>query len=210
MEKFRSGFAAFLAALLLGLSLHFLSRSDFALMMPASMAAAAVLLFAAPHSPMAQPWPLLGGNMLSGVIGVAAVIWIPDPIWAAACAIGLSIFAMHILSCLHPPGAATAMGMVLGGDLIRQHGWEWAIGNLLVNTLLMLLLALVINNLMRGRRYPLRHAAPVAVPARVSGEPDKEDIEWALERVGGMVDVDEEELVEICRLAAERARKRAA
>jgi CBS domain-containing membrane protein len=207
-EKFRSSLAAFTGILLLGWGLHLLALSDARLTTLTSMAAASVLLFAAPHSPMAQPWPLLGGNLLSGVVGWGAAMWIPDPVWAAACAVGVSVLVMHLSSCLHPPGAATAMGMVLNGDLIRRHGWQWTAGDLLANIFLLLLLALVINNLIRGRHYPLRHAAPVAAPPHVRGEPDKEDIEWALRQVGGMVDVDEEELIEICRLAADRARKR--
>lgn len=207
-EKIRSGLLAFAGILLLGLALRFLSLPDFPLAVPASMAAAAMLLYAAPHAPMAQPWPLLGGNLLSGAIGWACSLSFPDPVLAAACAVGLSVFVMHLANCLHPPGAATAMAMVLGAEPIHRHGWQWAAGNLLANVLLSLLLALAINNLLSRRRYPLRHAAPVPAPAPARGEPGRADIEWALAQMGSVMDVDEDDLLEIYRLAAERARER--
>lgn len=207
-EKCRSGLAAFAGILGLALGLHWLSQPLFTLIMPVSMAASAALIYAAPHSPMAQPWPLLGGHLISGIVGWACCVWIPDMALAAAIAVGLSILAMHVLNCLHPPGAATAMGMIMGAEFIQRQGWEWVLSNLLANIFLSLLIALVINNLLHGRRYPLRHTAQRVEPAPSRGLPDKTDIEWALQQVGGMVDVDEEELIKICQMASERAYKR--
>src|SRR5271169_6463965 len=79
-EKFRSAAAALAGTLLLGWALHFLPEVGYPLSLLASMAAAAVLLFAVPHSPMAQPWPLLVGNLLSGVVGWGCSLLIPDPV----------------------------------------------------------------------------------------------------------------------------------
>lgn len=206
-EKVRSGFAAFTGILLLGFALHYLpDEAGYHLAIFASMAAASVLLYAVPHSPMAQPWPLVGGNLVSGLIGWGCSLYIPDPIFAAACAVGSAVLVMYLLHCLHPPGGATAMIMVLGAQQFQQHGWQWAASTVLANTLLSLLLALAINKLLPGRHYPLPHAA-IKVAVR-RGELGSEDIEWALTRMDGAIDVSEEDLLEIYRLASEHALNR--
>lgn len=208
-EKIRSGFAAFTGILLLGFAIrHLPGEAGFHLAIFASMAAAAVLLYAAPHSPMAQPWPLVGGNLVSGLIGWTCSLYIADPVFAAACAVGSAVLVMYLMQCLHPPGGATAMIMVLGAEQFHQHGWQWAASTVLANTLLSLLLALAINKLLPGRHYPLPHAARQAAARR--GEIGSADIEWALTRMDGVIDVSEDDLLEIYRLAAGRARGRAA
>jgi CBS-domain-containing membrane protein len=173
-----------------------------------SMSAAAVLLYAVPHSPMAQPWPLLAGNLLSGLIGGACSLLFPDPVLAAAFAVGVSVLVMHLANCLHPPGAATAMAMAIEGERLYRYGWEWVASNLIANVLLALLLALTVNNVLSRGRYPLRHAAPTQKPEPARGEPSSDDIEWALAQMGSVVDVDKNDLLEIYRRASERARNR--
>lgn len=211
-EKFRSGLAAFAGILLLGLALQVLPHTGYPPALVASMAAAAVLLYAAPHSPMAQPWPLSGGNLLSGVIGWACSLLIPDPVLAAACAVGAAVLVMHLLNCLHPPGAATAMIMVLNAGEFHHRGWQWAASTVLANTLIFLMLAFIINNLIPGRRYPARRVSvPHQLLANTAGSPvnvEAEDIEWALTQMDGVIDVSEEDLLEIYRLAAEKAQGR--
>jgi len=206
-EKFRSAAAALCGILLLGLALHFLPVGGYPLSLFASMAAAAVLLYAAPHSPMAQPWPLVVGNLLSGAAGWGCGLLIPDPVVAGACAVGAAVLVMHLTHSLHPPGAATALLMVLNAALFQQHGWLWAAGAVLANTLMSLLLALTINNLIHVGRYPVRHKH--ATPKPDSGHPVlmPENIEWALQQMEGVIDADEDDLLEIYRLAIEHAQK---
>jgi len=206
-EKIRSGVAAFMGMLLLGFALHLLpGTAGYHLAVLASMAAAAVLLYAVPHSPMTQPWSLVCGNLVSGLIGWICSLWIPDPMLAAACAVGAAVLAMHLLNCLHPPGGATAMIMVLGAEQFHQHGWEWVAATVIANTLLSLLLALVINNLLPGRRYPSHRT--IVQPTSQGGELDTIDIKWALSRMDGVIDVSEQDLLEIYRLASGRVRMR--
>ena len=98
------------------------------------------------------------------------------------------------------------MIMVLGAEQFHQHGWEWAALTVAANTLLSLLLALTINKLLPGRHYPAQHA-PLQ-PARRSGDLAAADIEWALSQMDGVIDVSEEGLLEIYRLATEHAHPR--
>jgi CBS domain-containing membrane protein len=206
-EKFRSSVAAMFSMLLLGEILHLLPDGGQPMILFASMAAANVLMYAAPHSPMAQPWPLVVGNLLSGAVGLMCVVFIPDPVIAAACAVGLSILVMHLAHALHPPGASTAMIIVLNAAHIQQSGWIWAAEAVLTNAVFSLLLAFVINNLIHVGRYPMqRHQLQPPSIAAHSDNLAIENIEWALGKMDGVIDVSEEDLLEIYRLAAEHAR----
>lgn len=205
-EKVRSSAAALAGMLLLGLTIRYLPGVGYPISLLASMAAAAVLLFAVPHSPMAQPWPTLVGNLLSGVIGWACATLISDAVWAASCAVGFSIFAMHLTRSLHPPGAATAMVMVLNFAEFHHNGGLWTACVVLANVAFSLLLAVVLNNLLHRGRYPVLRR-PFS-PAQQAGTAlTKADVEWALRQMEGVTDVSEEDLLEIYRRACEHARK---
>jgi CBS-domain-containing membrane protein len=127
----------------------------------ASMGASAVLLFAVPHGALSQPWAVLGGHLVSAVIGVACVQVIAEPILAAPAAVALAIGGMHYLRCIHPPGGATALNAVIGGEAVQQLGFHYVLTPVLLNALTIVLLALLFNYPFRWRRYPsvLRAAA---------------------------------------------------
>ena len=176
-----------------------------------SMGAATFLLFVAPHSPMAQPWPLIGGNLVSALAGWGCSLLIPDHVLAASCAVGLAILLMHYLHCLHPPGAATALIMVLGSAQFHAMGWQWAVFIVVTNIGILLVLALLLNNI-TGRHYPLpqtypHHPAPQTIPPVAMLELG--DIEWAIRQMNeGVIDVSEEDLAEIYELAVQHAQGR--
>lgn len=124
----------------------------------APMGASAVLLFAVPSSPLAQPWSILGGNLVSAVVGVTAAATLADPFTAAAVAVAGAIAAMMLMRCLHPPGGAVALTAVVGGAAIRDLGFGFVLWPVGINSLLLLGAALLFNNL-SGRTYPHRPAA---------------------------------------------------
>ena len=134
----------------------------------APMGASAVLLFAVPTSPLAQPWSIIGGNTIAALIGVTCAHYVGDPVLAAALAVGLAIAAMMALQCLHPPSGAVALTAVLGGPAIQAAGFGFVIWPVMVNSLLLLLAALLFNNL-TGRRYP--HLAPVPANPHRTADP---------------------------------------
>lgn len=96
-------------------------------MLIAPMGASATLVFGLPSSPLAQPWSVIGGNVISAAIGVACARWIGDPALAAPVAVAASIGAMFALRCLHPPGGAVALGAVLGGARVQAQGFQFAL-----------------------------------------------------------------------------------
>jgi hypothetical protein len=122
-EKIVSAAAAFLGIFLTALLSSGLGDKATPLMIT-SLGASSVLLFAASHSPMAQPWPFVGGQLISALVGVTCFKFIPGGFVAGSLAVALAIFAMHLSNCLHPPGGATALAMVMGGQELHQLGYS--------------------------------------------------------------------------------------
>jgi len=131
---------------------------DGAATLVASMGASAVLLFAVPHGPLSQPWPVFGGHLVSALVGVSCAQMIDQPVLAAAMAVGLAIGAMHYLRCIHPPGGATALSAVVGGDAVHQLGFQFVLTPVMLNVITMLLVALLFNAPFAWRRYPVAWA----------------------------------------------------
>jgi CBS domain-containing membrane protein len=174
---------------LLGIDAHWLI---------APMGASAVLLFAAPASPLAQPWSIVVGNGVSALMGVASAALIPDLALASACAVMLAIAAMFLTRSLHPPGGAVALTAVIGGESIRQLGVGYVLLPVLINSSLLLILGLCYNRLL-GRRYPNggkaqpnRHQTADPEPsARLAGAAD---IDFALKQHGELLDISRQDL----------------
>lgn len=103
----------------------------------ASMGAAAVIVFQFPESPAARVWPILGGHLVSALIGVTVSQLIPDRMIAAGVAVGLSLWAMAVLRCMHPPGGGTALVAVLGGDAIQDAGYRFVLLPTFINAILL-------------------------------------------------------------------------
>jgi len=136
------------------LNYHLLDKSDLTLMI-GSFGASAVLIYGAIKSPLAQPRNLVGGHILSGVVGVASYQLLHSQLWlAAAVAVATAIASMHATKTLHPPGDATALIAVIGGEKIHNLGFLYPIVPAGLGAIIMLLVALVVNNIPKTRRYP--------------------------------------------------------
>ncbi len=178
----------------------------------APMGASAVLLFAVPASPLAQPWSIMGGNLIAALVGVSCAAWVDHSGAAAALAAAVSIALMFPLRCLHPPGGAVALTAVLGGAEIAGLGYGF-VGLVAINSAMLLAMALVFNNLVR-RRYPHRsierpnpHRTTDPLPSRRQGF-TRADLDEALEARGEILDISTDDLREILVDAELRAQRR--
>jgi CBS-domain-containing membrane protein len=134
--------------------LHELRIED-SLFLVGSFGASAVLIYGVPNSPYAQPRNLIGGHILSATIGVSAVYLLPGNIMlSAAVAVSLAIFCMHYFRVIHPPGGATALIAVIGGSKIHGLGYWYVLTPIALGAVVMLVVAVIVNNLTPGRRYP--------------------------------------------------------
>ncbi|MCX7110447.1 MAG: HPP family protein [Proteobacteria bacterium] len=205
-EKIRSALMAFVGVLLTGWVGSQIIDGGGLKTLLASMGASAVILFAMPHSPVAKPWPLIGGHFISATIGVLCAGWITQTWIATALAVSLSIFAMHLARCLHPPGGATAIIPVLGGESVKALGFEFLLTPLALNVSVLLLMSLLYQRLLSNK--PMQQATQPGIQGTRPMERlgiQTEDLRAALAQMNEFVDVGERELNEIYNLAAARA-----
>jgi len=161
----------------------------------APVGASAVLLFAVPASPLAQPWSIVGGNTISALVGVTVTYFVHDPMIAIGLAVSLAILAMSLTRCLHPPGGAAALTAVIGGAAVAHAGFLFPFVPVGINSLLLVCLGILFHRL-SGRQYPHRQAvAPVNAHRTVDPPPafrvgfNAEDIDIAIASLNETLDV---------------------
>ena len=177
----------------------------------APMGASAVLLFAVPASPLAQPWPVIGGNTLSALVGVAAAHFIPNPILAIGVGVAAAIAVMSFTRCLHPPGGAAALTAVIGGPAVIASGFWFPFVPVCLNSVILVALAIVFHRA-SGRKYP--HKAPAA-PVNPHGTADAPaaarvgfnaaDVDAALLALNETLDISRDDLDRLLREIEARA-----
>lgn len=120
-----------------------------------SFGASSVLIFGAVQSPLAQPRNLVGGHVISAIIGVTIYKILPNILWLTApLAVSLSIVMMQLTKTLHPPGGAAALIAIIGTDRVKELGYLYVLSPVLTGTLILLVVALIFNNLTPNRKYP--------------------------------------------------------
>ncbi|CAK0773994.1 CBS domain-containing membrane protein [Gammaproteobacteria bacterium] len=138
-------------------AMRFFQGTDLTLMI-GSFGASAVLAYGAVRSPLAQPRNLVGGHIVSAIVGVACYKLLSDIPWlpwlAEASAVSTAIAMMHATRTLHPPGGATALIAVIGSEGIHRMGWLYVLVPATLGPLILLAVALLVNNLPETRRYP--------------------------------------------------------
>ncbi len=207
-EKFISFLGGFVGIYLIYLVTNQLLGVEDAVYIIPSMGATAVLLFAAPMVRFSQPWNVFGGHIVSAIIGVACFQWIPDIYIAAAASVGLAIWAQYYLRCIHPPGGATALAAVIGSAQIHDLGFLYVIIPVLINTVIILTVAVAFNALFSWRNYPASLSAKKAKPEKDAYLPIKhEDFVFALSQIDSLVDISEADLVKIYSLATVHSNK---
>ena len=178
-----------------------------------SMGASAVLVFALPHGKLSQPWPLIGGHLLSAAAGVTCHQFIPNIYLAAGLAVAGAVALMHFLKCIHPPGGATALSAVIAGPPVYDLGYQFLLSPILVNVIIILIFAILFNSFFPWRRYPsaamMRFTETPQMQQQNAGKYliDKRYIEDALKKMDLFVDVTADDLQRLMQLAWMEAEK---
>ncbi len=159
-EALRTAGAIGVAVLLTGILSTWLVPGALAPVLVASMGASAIILLALPTSPLAQPWPFIGGQLVSAAIGIALARSVDPPLLACGLAVLLTVFAMLRLRCLHPPGGAATLIPILAHHDARQFDFGYLLVPVALNAFLLLLLAWGLNRVL-GRTYPHRPLSPL-------------------------------------------------
>jgi len=208
-EKLVSALGAFLGIFLVFYTSTYFLQGTESYLIVASMGASAVLLFAVPHGPLSQPWSLIGGHLLSAVVGVTCAKFIPDVFIAAPLAVGLAVGIMYYFHCIHPPGGATALSAVVGGSSVHELGYQFVLTPILINVAAILFVAISFNYLFKWRRYPVYLARKVEAAKKPKAENTygsitHEDFVYALSEFESYIDISEDDLLKIYDLVTHR------
>ena len=182
----------------------------------APLGASAVLLFAVPASPLAQPWSIIGGNTISALVGIAVAHLVPDQALAAALAVASAIAVMSLLRCLHPPGGAASLLGVLGGPAAASWSFGFAFIPVALNSILLVILGLIFHRFSK-HSYPHKPRVVMAathgtrdLPPQLRVELTEADIDAALAEGGEPLDIARDDLHRIVRRAELSALERTA
>lgn len=207
-ERFVAAFGALLGIGITGFVCGLVTGLETGLpLLVAPMGASAVLLFAVPSSPLAQPWAVIGGNTLSALTAISVIHLVAQPLVAAAIAVGLALAVMALTRSLHPPGGAAALLVALMGPEGPAGSVLFAMLPVALNSTLLVLSAVAFHRF-SGHAYP--HLPPLAPasphgtadpPPQQRGAPSEADIDTALGRSGEIFDIAKSDLTRLIREA---------
>jgi len=171
----------------------------------APIGASAVLIFAVPASPLAQPWSIIGGNVISALVGITVMQFVDNQLLAIGLGVGLAIAAMSFSRCLHPPGGAAALTAIIGGPAVTDLGYQFALIPVGLNSAMLVILGIAFHKLTR-RKYP---HVPTTVPVNTHKTSDlpaslrvgfnSDDVSKALETIDETFDIDPSDLDRLLR-----------
>jgi len=185
-EMLISALAAGLAITLNAWLSHALLPGDYQVFLAASMGASTILVIAVHHSPLSQPWAVIGGHLIGALSGLLASWLVENSVLACMLAMMLTVWVQMSLRCLHAPGGGTALLPILGGAAVQAEGFGF-LGVVLLNGLVLVAAALLVNNLLPGRRYPMAFAPRPLIPVKPVFR--EEDLLAALRSMEGFIDV---------------------
>ena len=134
-----------------GLAIAIISALTFATGKPWLMApfgASCVLALGLPDSPLAQPRSIIGGHLLSALVGLVCLSAFGPQWWAMGLSVAGAIAVMQLTGTTHAPAGANPI-LVMNGAL----GWGGLLTPVLAGSLVLVACALLLNNLAKGRSY---------------------------------------------------------
>ena len=197
-DRLRAGLGAAVGILIAGLVAAFATRAGPLPLLIAPIGASAVLVFAVPSSPLAQPWSVIGGNTVSALWALIVVAIVPHEATAAALAVGGAIAVMSLARCLHPPGGAVALSVVLLAAAHTPARWWFPLSPVALDSALLVLAGVAFHRV-SGHAYPHRIAKMPASPFV------EQDIDAALADMHETFDIAREDLDALLARAAHHA-----
>ena len=172
----------------------------------ASLGASAIILFAMPHSPVAQPWPVIGGYFFAGATGFVCAALLPSPALSAAVAVAMCVWLMARYNCIHPPGGALALMLAMDHSPAALPIPQMS-AVIAANVVLLMICAVLINKFLLRRQYPYgaQPAEEGDLPTMERDSLNHEDLESAIRKLDIFVDIREHDLVTLYNLAVEHA-----
>lgn len=136
------------AVLAIGLT-AWLSQVSGAAWLMAPFGASCVLAFGLPDSPLAQPRSIIGGHLVTTLVGLIVLYLLGDSWWSEALAVGLALAAMQQTRTVHAPAGANPLLV-----MATHPGFGFLLTPVLAGALVIVGVAWCVNNLRDRGSYP--------------------------------------------------------
>jgi len=147
----KSLIAGLFSCLTIGILTLLTYKTDYGMFLIASFGSSMVLLYGYPESPFAQPKNIFFGHLITSVVGVIFLNFLPLPIYMLIpIAVGVGVASMIILNITHPPAGGNPIIVIIGGVSL-----DYLINPIIIGSIIILIFGIILNRLILKKKYPL-------------------------------------------------------
>jgi len=126
-------------------------KTQYGLFLTASFGSSMVLLYGYPESPFAQPKNIFFGHLLTSVVGILFLFFVPLPIYITIpLAVGTGVGLMIFLNVTHPPAGGNPIIVIIGSVSL-----DYLINPIISGTIIILVFGIILNRLILKKKYPI-------------------------------------------------------
>ncbi len=128
-------------------------KTEFGVFLIASFGSSMVILYGYPESPFAQPKNIFFGHLVTSVIGILVLNFIPLQLFIIIpIAVGLGVGFMILLNVTHPPAGGNPIIVIIG-----SVSYDYLINPIIFGTLIVILFGIVLNRFVLKKKYPVKN-----------------------------------------------------
>lgn len=148
IKSFLAGFYSFITIGILTLLTY---KTDLGVFLIASFGSTMVVLYGYPESPFAQPKNVFFGHVLTSVVGMFFLYFLPIPLYIVLpIAVGTGVALMMLFNVTHPPAGGNPIIIIVGSVSV-----EYLLSPIILGSAIMVIFGLVINRLILKKKYPI-------------------------------------------------------
>ena len=125
-------------------------KTEFGVFLLASFGSSMVLLYGYPESPFAQPKNVFFGHLVTAVVGLVVLYFIPLPLFITIpLAVGLGVGLMILFNVTHPPAGGNPIIVIVG-----SVSFDYLLSPVITGTIIIIIFAIIINRFILKKSYP--------------------------------------------------------
>ena len=146
----KSLLAGLFSIITIGALTYLTYRTTFGLFLVASFGSTMVLLYGYPESPFAQPKNIFFGHLVTALIGILVLNFIPLPLFIIIpIAVGLGVGLMILLNVTHPPAGGNPIIVIIG-----SVSYDYLLNPIIFGSIIVLAFGIIINRFILKKKYP--------------------------------------------------------
>ena len=151
MGNFKQSFLAGLFSIItIGILTLLTYKTEYGIFLIASFGSSMVLLYGYPESPFAQPKNVFFGHVLTAIVGMFFLYFIPLPLYLTIpLAVGFGVGLMILFNVTHPPAGGNPIIVIMGSVSV-----DYLLTPVISGSIIILIFAIIINRFILKKNYP--------------------------------------------------------